>query len=112
MRDLIVRPSPRIGPAATLTFQGTRIARLRSMGCSDTELEAEVRKQLLLDPFVPHRAISTVVEHGVITLRGTVECTSQRLAAESAIRDLPGARSVVNEIEVGERQIASLGSRR
>jgi len=73
---------------------------------SDAEIETEVNRHLVLDTFVPHRRITTNVEHGVVTLSGTVDYTSHRLAAAIAIRDIPGVRCVLNEITVSEPEVA------
>ena len=40
------------------------------------------------------------VEHGVVTLTGTVQWPFQSTEAESAVRQLKGVRCLINEIEV------------
>jgi osmotically-inducible protein OsmY len=56
---------------------------------------------------VPSDSIKVEVEHGWITLRGTVEWQYQKRAAESAVRRLSGVRGVSNLIEIKPHLAAS-----
>ena len=49
---------------------------------------------------VPHDRLKVTVDHGRITLEGTVKYRYERNAAEKAVRGLQGVISVVNEITV------------
>ncbi len=73
---------------------------------SDTEIAAAVRNALLWDTRVPHTKIHSTVAHGVVTLEGVVDYTSQREDAASAIRNLAGVRGVTNELVVFQPQVA------
>jgi len=73
---------------------------------TDTEIAAAVRNALVWDTRVPHVAISSTVSHGVVTLEGVVDYTSQRLDAAAAILNLAGVRGVKNEIVVFQPIVA------
>jgi osmotically-inducible protein OsmY len=49
---------------------------------------------------IPKNAIQVSVEHGTITLSGTVSWDYQREAAVSAVRGLLGVRGILNQITV------------
>ena len=67
---------------------------------TDTKLAAAVRDALLWDSLVPHAKIRSTVAHGVVTIEGVVDYTSQREEAARAIRNLVGIREVVNDVVV------------
>lgn len=67
---------------------------------TDTEIAQAVRRALEWDVFVPERDIKSTVSDGEVRLEGTVPTWSQAEAAERAIRNLAGVRSVVNLITV------------
>lgn len=71
-----------------------------SMERSDTDLAAAARQALEWDVRVPERNIQTSVSKGVITLEGGVNYWSERADAEEAVRNLVGARGVINLITV------------
>lgn len=73
---------------------------------TDSEIAADARRHLEWDTFVPHRRISASVVDGIITLTGTVDYTSQRLVAATAVRGIAGVRGVRNEILVSEPLVA------
>jgi osmotically-inducible protein OsmY len=67
---------------------------------SDADLARAARQALAWDALVPAAQIHVTVEHGRITLGGTVETLAQRADAERAIERLRGVRHVVNQISV------------
>jgi osmotically-inducible protein OsmY len=67
---------------------------------TDTDIAQAVRRALEWDVFVPERDIKSTVSDGQVRLEGTVKSGNQRDAAERAIRNLAGVRSVVNLIAV------------
>ena len=73
---------------------------------ADAEIEADIRRHLEWDTFVPHGQIHTSVSDGVVTLRGAVDYTSQRLGAADAVRAIAGVHEVRNEITVNEPAVA------
>ena len=52
---------------------------------------------------VPRERIKVTVHDGRITLEGDVEWQYQRLAAEAAVRNLPGVKGVINWIKIKPR---------
>lgn len=70
---------------------------------TDTDIAAAVLDGLRRSISVPKSGIDVTVDHGIVTLRGTVEWRYQRQAAEDAVRDLAGVLDVVNVIGVKPR---------
>jgi osmotically-inducible protein OsmY len=66
----------------------------------DTEISQAVRHTLEWYAGVPAQRIQSTVDDGVVTLEGTVDRYPERDAAERAVRDLAGVRSVVNKLEL------------
>lgn len=67
---------------------------------ADDEIAQRAVKLLEWDVLIPRGAIGVEVEHGVITLTGTVEWGYQREEAERDLRRLGGVKGVVNLITV------------
>lgn len=67
---------------------------------ADDEIAARALRLLHWDVAVPDDRISVKVEHGVVTLSGTVDWGYQRIEAEYDIRKLSGVKAVVNDIVV------------
>ena len=67
---------------------------------ADDEIAQRALKMLDWDVLIPRGAISVEVEHGIITVSGTVEWGYQRDEVERDLRRLGGVRGVVNLIEV------------
>jgi osmotically-inducible protein OsmY len=59
-----------------------------------------VRQSLEWDVMVPDERITATVQHGVITLEGSVEVWAQREEAERTVRHLTGVEGVINQIKV------------
>lgn len=74
-----------------------------SLRLSDTDIATAARDGLHRSVSVPKAGIDIMVDHGIVTLRGTVEWRYQRQAAENAVRDLAGVIDVVNVIGVKPR---------
>ena len=70
---------------------------------TDTDIATAVLDGLRRSISVPKSGIDVTVDHGIVTLRGTVEWRYQRQAAEDAVRDLSGVLDVVNVIGVKPR---------
>jgi osmotically-inducible protein OsmY len=79
------------------------------LGRTDTEIAQAVRRALEWDVFVPEEKITSTVTDGWVTLEGTVERWSQRNAAERAVRNLTGVKSVVNKITVTPPKLVTEG---
>ncbi|MDE2228096.1 MAG: BON domain-containing protein [Alphaproteobacteria bacterium] len=69
----------------------------------DDEIAARAVKMLAWDVLIPAGAIDVEVEHGVITLSGTVQWGYQRDEAERDLRRLGGVKGVVNIVAVRPR---------
>jgi osmotically-inducible protein OsmY len=66
-----------------------------------TEIEAEVRAEIALDPRIPNiDEIAVSSEDGVVILRGTVGSFGQRRAAASDARKIAGVYDVYDELDV------------
>lgn len=68
---------------------------------SDQELTRAAVNALRRDTRVPDERLKLRVNHGWITLEGTVDHRYQREAAEAALRRLMGLRHLENRIEAG-----------
>jgi osmotically-inducible protein OsmY len=73
---------------------------------TDTEIAQAVRQALEWDVFVPNEKITSTVTDGWVTLEGPVERSTQREAAERAVRNLMGVKMVVNKITVTQPKAA------
>lgn len=74
---------------------------------ADDEIAARALRLLHWDVAVPDERISVEVEHGVVTLSGTVDWGYQRVEAEYDIRKLSGVKAVVNDIVVRSKPRAA-----
>jgi len=70
---------------------------------SDDEIAQRAVKMLEWDVAVPSPAIEVKVEHGIVTLTGTVDWAFQRAEAEYDMRKLGGVKGVVNLIAIRPR---------
>jgi len=67
---------------------------------TDPEIAREAVEALKRNFTVPDSGITATVKNGLIALEGSVQWNYQREAAETAVRDLAGVKSVMNCIEV------------
>jgi osmotically-inducible protein OsmY len=67
---------------------------------ADDEIAARAVRLLEWDAAIPADRISIKVEHGIVTLSGTVDWHYQRVEAEYDVRKLGGVRAVANGIAV------------
>jgi osmotically-inducible protein OsmY len=66
----------------------------------DDEIAARVVKILEWHMAVPAHRIAVKVDHGVVTLGGTVDWYYQKIRAEEDVRRIGGVSAVLNEIDV------------
>ena len=66
----------------------------------DAEIVQDIQQSLRLDDDVPEIGITVEVSHGVVTLRGEVDNSFQKEAAESDARKIKGVRAVTNRIHI------------
>jgi osmotically-inducible protein OsmY len=74
---------------------------------ADDEIAARALRILHWDVAVPGDRIAVKVEHGIVTLSGTLDWDFQRVEAEYDVRKLSGVRSVINDISVRPKPRAS-----
>lgn len=67
---------------------------------SDADVAQAALKALDWNASVPRDRIRVLVEHGWVTLKGTVEYHFQKDAAESAVRNLRGVKGVSNTVTI------------
>lgn len=67
---------------------------------SDDEIAERALKMIEWDAMLPKGKVSVKVEHGFVTLEGTVEWNFQRDEAENDVRKLGGVKGVLNAIMV------------
>lgn len=67
---------------------------------SDPEIAQRVLDVLAWDVTVPPNRITAKVEHGWVTLAGTVDWQYERRAAEKAVQHISGIKGVINNISV------------
>jgi len=69
-------------------------------GRTDPEIVREAVRALRVDPSVPHNEIKVTVKRGHVTIRGAVDCYSQKRAIEQILTGIPGLKGVTNQIEI------------
>jgi osmotically-inducible protein OsmY len=67
---------------------------------TDADIAESARLTLKLDNRIPTDRVKVIVDHGWITLEGTVDFYYQKSAAESDVRYLTGVRGVTNALAV------------
>jgi osmotically-inducible protein OsmY len=67
---------------------------------TDADIAESARLTLKLDNRIPADRVKVIVDHGWITLEGTVDFYYQKSAAESDVRYLTGVRGVTNALAV------------
>lgn len=68
---------------------------------ADAAIFVDARHALDMRPAVPG-TVRVYVDHGLVTLTGTVRLPFERMEAEEAVRYIPGVRRLVNDILVTE----------
>jgi osmotically-inducible protein OsmY len=69
-------------------------------GKSDWEVQQDVERALSWDGRLSPTAIGIQVDHGIVTLTGTVDCWSAVRAAEDAVHEASGVLDVANDLEI------------
>lgn len=67
---------------------------------TDVEIRNDVLAELAWQPNIKETEIGVTVENGVVTLSGTVDSYSKKIAAENAAKSVKGVRAVAEDIEV------------
>jgi osmotically-inducible protein OsmY len=75
---------------------------------TDSEIQSDVIEELKWKPFLKASEIGVAVKNGIVTLSGTVDTYSKKIAAEDAAKAVEGVKAVAEDIEV---QLSSSGKR-
>lgn len=67
---------------------------------SDTEIQQDVIDEFVWDPEVTASEVGVEVDEGVVTLTGTVDSYTVKLAAHDAAQRVEGVRAVANDLSV------------
>lgn len=67
---------------------------------SDSEIQKSVMEELSWEPLLNASEIGVAVKNGVVTLSGTVNTYSKKLAAEEAAKRVLGVKAVAEDLEV------------
>lgn len=67
---------------------------------SDYLVQQDVQDELLWEPSLNAVEIGVSVKNGIVTLNGTVDSLSKKLAAEKAVKRVKDVKAVVMEVEV------------
>lgn len=67
---------------------------------TDSQIQQDIQTELKWQPFLNSSQIGVAVKDGVVTLTGTVDTYSKKLAAEKAARNVSGVKAIAEDIEV------------
>ncbi len=67
---------------------------------TDSQIQADVMAQLKWEPLLTANQIGVAVKHSVVTLAGTVDTFSKKIAAETAAKKIAGVKGVALDIDV------------
>ena len=67
---------------------------------TDSKIKQDVQDELSWQPKIDESKIGVTVDNGVVTLSGTVDSYSKKLAAEKAAKSVHGVKAVAEDIEV------------
>ena len=67
---------------------------------TDSQIQADVIRELDWDPSITHEHIGIAVSDGIVTLSGTVPSYIEKSSAEKAAQRVGGVKAVVEKIEV------------
>lgn len=67
---------------------------------TDSQIQADVMAQLKSEPLLTDNEIGVTAKHGIVTLSGTVDTLSKKVAAETSVKKIKGVKGVALDIEV------------
>jgi osmotically-inducible protein OsmY len=70
------------------------------MAKTDVQLKQDIEQELSWDPKVNAAQIGVSVDHGAVSLLGTVDTYAQKWAAEDATKRVSGVRTVAHDLTV------------
>lgn len=68
---------------------------------SDAQIQKDVMEELKWDPLLDASRIGVAVKNGVVTLSGTVDSFSKKVAAESDTKKVLGVKAIAEDIQIG-----------
>ncbi len=68
---------------------------------SDNQIQKDVMEQLKWEPFLNASEIGVAVKNGVVTLSGSVDSYSKKVAAENAAKKIAGVKAIAEDIQIG-----------
>jgi len=73
---------------------------------SDFQIQKDVMEELEWDPSLRSEEIGVAVRNGVVTLSGTVDSYTKKLAAERNARKVSGVKAIAQDIQLGVSPIS------
>ena len=77
-----------------------------SVGCAkkldDAKMSSEIQNRFSQDSGLSSKQLTVQANNGVVTLSGTVDNEAQREAAARRAADIPGVKTVINNLQVGD----------
>jgi osmotically-inducible protein OsmY len=67
---------------------------------TDVEIKKDVLDELRWQPEIDETQIGVIVEDGIVTLTGTLDSFSKKLAAERAVKKVAGVRGIAMDVHV------------
>lgn len=67
---------------------------------TDSEIQKDVIDEISWEPFLKSSEIGVSVKGGIVTLSGTVDAYSKKVAAENAAKRVAGVKAVAEDIEI------------
>ena len=67
---------------------------------TDFEIQKDVMDELKYEPILNAAEIGVAVKNGIVTLSGTIDTHSKKIAAENAAKRVAGVKAVAEDIEV------------
>ncbi len=67
---------------------------------SDIDIHQDVVEELAFDPRVNDKHVAVAVSDGIVTLRGRVSSFAEKIAAEQAVKSIPGVRGIAQDLEI------------
>lgn len=67
---------------------------------TDLNIKEDVLDELAWHPNIDETQIGVIVKNGIVTLTGTVDSYSKKIAAEKAVKGVYGVKAVAEDIEV------------
>lgn len=66
----------------------------------DSYIHEDACEALTLEPYVDAREIEVEVDHGILTLRGSVPDRPMKRRAQACVEDLTGVQDVINKLKI------------